>query len=128
MRLPVATLLLQVMALLRRHRWDAEVSDFLRLRDRRDPAGAYEELPDTGDTGAIQARIEQVLAVLAGYQRAEAQLERRVRRVLAAGGEAEPLLDDRRTVHLYRSWGERLRELRALYVLAGVPDDPPDLR
>jgi hypothetical protein len=115
------------MALLRRHRWDAEVSDFLRRHDRR-ATGADAELPDTGDTGGIQARIEQVLAVLAGYQRAEAQLERRVRRVLAAGGEARPLLDDRRTIHLYRMWGERLRELRALYVLAGVPDDATDPR
>jgi hypothetical protein len=118
------------MALLRRPRWDAEISDFLRWERRAIPIETQDvpSLPDVCDSVGIAARIEQVLAVLAGYQRAEAQLERRVRRMIASGDPAQPVLDDPRTVQLYRMWGARLRELRALYLLAGVPDDPPAAR
>jgi hypothetical protein len=120
------------MALPRRNRWDHEIADFLRWRDRR-AAGTVEDIAvddeSSGRGQDLHARIAQIRAVIAGYERAEAQLERRLRRLGGAGDPAaQAALDDSRTGSLYRAWGARLAELRALCVLAGLVVEGDDRR
>lgn len=118
------------MALLRRSprelELDREIDDFLTSRTARAGAAPVVEpaLAEDPDRWDIWARIDQTHALLAGYKRAELQLFARVRRQVRTGDAgARSSLEDARTAALYMAWATRLRELRALYELAGVPEE-----